>query len=244
LILSNHPLKTDANKETIPRHIAIIMDGNGRWAQRRGKPRTAGHRAGINAVRRVVEACGDLGVKALTLYAFSTENWKRPAREVSFIMRLLQDYIDKEMETLHRNNTRLQFPGRQEGLPGAVLASMERGVRLTAANTGSVLSIALNYGGRAEIVDATRSVMRAVERRELNPDDLNEIVFNRFLYTADLPDPDLTIRTSGEYRLSNFLIWQNAHALVWITPTLWPDFGSADLQAAINAWHNSRGETL
>lgn len=224
-------------KESAPRHIAIIMDGNGRWAQARGLPRVAGHKAGVETVRRVVRACSDLGVGVLTLYSFSTENWQRPEPEVSFLLRLAAEYTVKEVDELNRYNVRVQRIGRRQGVPGRLLATMDRGVRTTAANTGLTLNIAFNYGGRQEIVDAARAVVAACRQGDLDPAILDEATFSRYLYTAGQPDPDLVIRTSGESRLSNFLIWQlGAGALFWITPVLWPDFGPADLQAALAAW--------
>lgn len=234
------PTQAKLHEPAIPRHIAIIMDGNGRWAQQRGLPRTAGHQVGVQKVRQVTETCGHLGVAVLTLYAFSTENWKRSATEVGFLMGLFEEYANQEIETLNRNNVRLQFLGRRDELPPSVRGAIERSTRLTAANTGQTLNIALNYGGRAEITDAARGVIAAVQRGELSLDDLDEATFDRFLYTAGLPDPDLIIRTGGEWRVSNFLIWQGANAFFWVTTTLWPDFGPEELEAAITAWSNSR----
>ena len=221
----------------VPAHIAIIMDGNGRWAQRRGLPRVAGHQAGLETVRRVVRACSDLGVEVLTLYSFSTENWRRPEPEVSFLLRLAAEYAVKEVDELNRLNIRVRRIGHRQGVPDRLLATMDQGERATAANTGLTLNIAFNYGGRQEIVDAARAVVMACRQGDLDPATLDEATFSRYLYTAGQPDPDLVIRTSGESRLSNFLIWQlGAGALFWITPVLWPDFGPADLQAALAAW--------
>jgi len=225
--------------DPIPDHIAIIMDGNGRWAQQRGLPRTAGHKAGVETVRRIVRACADLGVKVLTLYTFSTENWRRPEEEVALLMHLAEDYVRREVDELERNNVRLRMLGRREGLPASLLRAMDEGTRRTAHNTGLVLNLALNYGGRAEIVDAARAVVTAVRQDRLNPALLDEAVFGRFLYTAGLPDPDLVIRTAGEMRLSNFLIWQVTGALFWSTPVYWPDFDKTHLLAAIRAWQES-----
>ena len=226
----------------VPTHIAIIMDGNGRWAQRRGLPRLAGHQAGLQTVRRVVQACTDLGVEVLTLYAFSTENWQRPEPEVKFLLRLAAEYAIKEVDELDRLNVRVRMIGRRQGVPERLLATMDRGVRATAANTGLTLNIAFNYGGRQEIVDAARAVVAACHQGDLDPATLDEATFSRYLYTAGQPDPDLVIRTSGESRLSNFLIWQlGAGAVFWITPVLWPDFGARDLDAALAAW---RAETM
>jgi len=226
---------------SVPRHVAIIMDGNGRWARARGLPRVAGHKAGVETVRRVVRACAELGVEALTLYSFSTENWQRPEPEVKFLLRLAAEYAIKELDELNRQNVRVRRIGRRQGVPDRLLATMDRGVRATAANTGLTLNIAFNYGGRQEIVDAARVVVAACHQGDLDPATLNEATFSHHLYTAGQPDPDVVIRTSGESRLSNFLIWQvAAGALFWITPVLWPDFGSADLQAALAAWRSER----
>ena len=221
----------------IPRHVAIIMDGNGRWAQARGLPRTTGHQAGIQAMRGIVEACGELGVCVLTLYAFSTENWTRPQAEVDFLMRLLQAYARREVSELRRNGVRLNVIGRRERLPPALLDTLDRAMRETCDSERLILNLAINYGGRAEIVDATRSLVRAVRRGEVDPGQVDEATFGRFLYTAGLPDPELVIRTAGEQRLSNFLLWQATRSFFWSTPVCWPDFQEADLLVAIRAWH-------
>ena len=229
------------HKENVPRHIAIIMDGNGRWARARGLPRVAGHKAGVETVRRVVRTCSDLGVEVLTLYSFSTENWQRPEPEVEFLLRLAAEYAIKEVDELNRLNVRVRRIGRRQGVPDPLLATMDRGVRATAANTGLTLNIAFNYGGRQEIVDAARAVVAACHQGDLDPATLDEATFSRHLYTAGQPDPDLVIRTSGELRLSNFLIWQlAAGALFWTTPVLWPDLVPGELDAALAAW---RAET-
>ena len=227
--------------KTVPAHIAIIMDGNGRWAQNRGLPRTAGHKAGVETVQHIVCACIELGVKVLTLYAFSSENWQRPGSEVTFLMRLAEDYARKEVDELTRNNVQVRMLGRREGLPGSLLQAMDEGMRRTAHNTGMVLNLAFNYGGRAEIVDAARAVVTAVRHGRLNAALLDEAVLGRFLYTAGLPDPDLVIRTAGEMRLSNFLIWQVVGALFWSTPVYWPEFDETHLLAAIRVWQENRG---
>jgi undecaprenyl diphosphate synthase len=206
----------------IPRHVAVIMDGNGRWAKSRNLPRIEGHRAGSKAVREIVETSARVGVRILTLYAFSRENWKRPKREVNALMHLLEDYLKKEDKVLVENNFRLVVIGRKEGLPSAVRRELDRVEALTRENTRMTIGLALNYGGRAEIVDAVRSILKS---GDVDPDRLDEETFARHLYTAGLPDPDLLIRTSGEYRVSNFLLWQIAYAEIWITPDFWPDFG-------------------
>ncbi|MCD6285825.1 MAG: di-trans,poly-cis-decaprenylcistransferase [Anaerolineae bacterium] len=226
----------------VPRHVAIIMDGNGRWAQARGLPRTAGHQAGVRSIRSIIEACGELGVCGLTLYAFSTENWARPQAEVDFLMRLLQDYARREASELRRNGVRLNVIGRREGLPPALLETLDQAVRETRDGERLILNLAINYGGRAEIVDATRSLVRAVRRGEVDPERIDEATFGHFLYTAARADPDLVIRTGGEQRLSNFLLWQTAEAFFWSTPVHWPDFQNADLLVAIQAWHRYGNE--
>src|SRR5712691_3411904 len=225
-------LAREVNFEALPAHVAIIMDGNGRWAAQRHLPRVEGHRAGIESVRDVVEASARLGIGVLTLYAFSIENWKRPRAEVSTLMTLLKRYLRSELDTLLRNNIRFHVIGRQEELPPDVQDELEMGVRRTAANTGMGFNIALNYGGRAEIVDAARRAIAA----GIAPGDLDERRFGDFLYTAGQPDPDLLIRTSGEMRVSNFLLWQIAYAEIWVTETLWPDFRRRHLLEAVVAY--------
>jgi len=210
----------------LPRHIAIIMDGNGRWARRRHMPRVAGHRAGVTAVRSTVETAARIGLPALTLYAFSEENWKkRPKAEVNFLMGLLGRYLKAEVPTLNKNNIRLEYIGRQHELPDDVQERMEWARESTASNTGMILTLALNYSARSEIVDALRSLVNAASRNGgLEHLRIDEDTVASHLYTADLPDPDLVIRTSGEMRLSNFLLWQLAYAEIYVTGTLWPDF--------------------
>jgi undecaprenyl diphosphate synthase len=213
----------------LPAHVAIIMDGNGRWAARRHLPRVEGHRAGINAVRAAVETSARLGLHVLTLYAFSVENWKRPASEVGTLMTLLKRYLRLELQTLLSNGIRFRVVGRSDELAADVRAELARAESATAQNTGMQFNIALNYGGRAEIVDAAR---RAIEMG-LRPRELDEAAFSSLLYTAGQPDPDLLIRTSGEMRVSNFLLWQIAYAEIWVTDTLWPDFRCEHLLRAI-----------
>jgi undecaprenyl diphosphate synthase len=214
----------------IPRHVAVIMDGNGRWAKSRNLPRIEGHRAGSKAVQEVVETSARVGIQVLTLYAFSRENWKRPKREVNALMRLLEDYLKKEDKVLVENNFKLVVVGRKEGLPSAVRRELDRVEALTRENTRLTIGLALNYGGRAEIVDAVRSILK---EGRIDPGRLDEDVFARYLSTAGLPDPDLLIRTSGEYRVSNFLLWQIAYAEIWITPDYWPDFKRKHLLQAL-----------
>ena len=227
--------KLDASR--LPRHIAVIMDGNGRWAQKRHLPRIVGHSTGTESARTTIETCARLNIEALTLYAFSVENWRRPKTEIEFLMKLLRQYIRNEMPLIQRNNIRMRFLGRSDDLPLAVQKDTRDAIEATARNTGMVLSIALNYGGRAEIVDAMNALL--AERRRHNGHanstsaPITEEQFARYLYTADLPDPDLLIRTSGEMRVSNFLLWQIAYAEIFVTDVLWPDFNRARLFEAL-----------
>ena len=222
-------LARQVHVDQLPTHVAIIMDGNGRWAAQRHLPRVEGHRAGIDSVRDVVETSARLGIGVLTLYAFSMENWKRPRAEVHMLMMLLKRYIRLELGTLLKNNIRFRVIGRSEELAPDVQRELELGIRKTESNTGMIFNIALNYGGRAEIVDAARRAMVS----GMDPSDLDEAKFGDLLYTAGQPDPDLLIRTSGEMRVSNFLLWQIAYAEIWVTDTLWPDFRRRDLLSAI-----------
>jgi undecaprenyl diphosphate synthase len=225
-------LARQVNFDRLPVHIAVIMDGNGRWAAQRHLPRVEGHRAGIESVREVVEGSARLGIKVLTLYAFSVENWKRPVTEVSTLMTLLKRYLRLELNTLLRNNIRFKVIGRDEELAPDVRRELKMAEEKTAGNAGMLFNIALNYGGRAEIVEAAR---RAVASG-IAPDDLDEQRFSGFLYTSGQPDPDLLIRTSGEMRVSNFLLWQIAYAEIWVTDTLWPDFRKQHLLEAVLAY--------
>jgi undecaprenyl diphosphate synthase len=213
-----------------PRHIAIIMDGNGRWARGRGLPRLAGHRAGTENIRRIVTECVELRIPYLTLYAFSTENWSRPAYEVDGLMRILGEYIDRETHRLHEQGVRICHLGRLDGLQAGLQRKIQDAIELTAANSRLTLSVALNYGGRAEIVDA----LRAIAAAGIAPDEIDEACVAAHLSTHGMPDPDLVIRTSGERRLSNFLVWQAAYSELWTTPVLWPDFGPAQLRQALD----------
>ncbi|HUK53944.1 MAG TPA: isoprenyl transferase [Candidatus Binatia bacterium] len=225
------------DRKRLPRHVAVIMDGNGRWAQRRHLPRVAGHRAGVDAARETIESCARLGIGALTLYAFSAENWRRPRAEINFLMRLLREYLRKELPVIHRNNIRLSVIGRQEELPAGVREGLQQGIELTAGNSGMRLVVALNYGSRAELVDAFNAVLAETRRRATNGDldrlRVTEDMISEHLYTAGLPDPDLLIRTSGEQRVSNFLLWQIAYAEIYVTEVLWPDFNRARLLEAL-----------
>lgn len=215
----------------LPRHVAVIMDGNGRWAQRKHLPRVAGHRSGTQTARSTIETCARLKIEALTLYAFSVENWRRPKSETDFLMQLLREYLRQEMPLIQRNDIRMRFLGRSEELPAGVQKDMREAVEKTAGNKGMVLCLALNYGGRAEIVDAMNALVAARKRNETHA-PLTEEDIARHLYTSGLPDPDLLIRTSGEMRVSNFLLWQIAYAEILVTETLWPDFNRARLLEA------------
>jgi undecaprenyl diphosphate synthase len=219
--------------ERLPRHVAVIMDGNGRWAAQRGQPRVAGHRAGVEAVRASVDTGARLGLKALTLYAFSTENWKRPRFEVDALMRMLKRYLRLELEEIDRQNIRFQPIGRTDGLAESVRRELQRAVERTNANTGMVLSVALNYGGRTEIVDACRAAITRMQKEGRDPASLTEEQIESELYTRGLPDLDLLVRTSGEMRISNFLLWQAAYSEIYVTETLWPDFRRTHLLEAV-----------
>jgi undecaprenyl diphosphate synthase len=229
---SDEALARQVNFERLPAHVAIIMDGNGRWAAQRHLPRVEGHRAGIDSVRDTVETAARLGIRVLTLYAFSVENWKRPAAEISTLMMLLKRYLRLELNTLLKNDIRFQVIGRIEDLARDVQDELRAGIERTSSSGGMLFNIALNYGGRAEIVDAAR---RAIESG-VSPMELDERIFGDFLYTAGQPDPDLLIRTSGEMRVSNFLLWQIAYAEIYVTETLWPDFRRRHLLEAVLAY--------
>jgi len=219
--------------DRLPRHVAIIMDGNGRWAAKRGQPRIAGHRAGVEAVRAAVDTGARLGLGALTLYAFSTENWKRPRYEVDALMRMLRKYLRLELAEIDRQNIRFQTIGRTSALAANVRNEITRSSEQTAKNTGMVLSVALNYGGRAEIVDACRAAVTKLEEQGKSADGLDEAAIEQELYTRNLPDLDLLVRTSGELRISNFLLWQSAYSEIYVTDTLWPDFRRQHLLEAV-----------
>jgi undecaprenyl diphosphate synthase len=228
-------LLNQIDRAALPRHIAIIMDGNGRWARKRGLPRVAGHRAGIQSVREVVEGSAELGIPVLTLYAFSVENWKRPRAEVTTLMHLLKEYLNKELGNLNKNNIRFRTLGRTDELDSSVQRELVKGILKTQSNTGMIFNVALNYGGRAEIVDAVNRLVRDRVKKQ-GEDIVTEPEFSHYLYTAGLPDPDLLIRTSGEMRVSNFLLWQIAYAEIWVTETLWPDFSKRHLHEALIAF--------
>ncbi|WP_261345404.1 polyprenyl diphosphate synthase [Candidatus Laterigemmans baculatus] len=216
-----------------PRHIAFIMDGNGRWAEQLGLPRIEGHRRGAETVRMVSETCTEWGIEALTLYCLSSENWKRPESEVQFLMQLLQEYLVGERQIIMDQGMRLTVIGRRDRLPAEVIAEMEETERLSAANPGTQLILAIDYGGRGEIVEATRQLARRVGNGELEPEAIDETTFANTLYTRAIPDPDLLIRTGGEHRVSNFLLWQISYAELWFTPKYWPEFSREDLEQAV-----------
>jgi len=216
-----------------PTHVAIIMDGNGRWAKLQGLPRTVGHRQGVESVRAMVSAAPDLGIKVLTIYAFSTENWKRPALEVQALMGLLKAFLKGELAALHKNGVQVRCIGQIDRLPAGVRKILQQAISQTATNPGLILNLALSYGGRAEITEAARQLAAECRDGRLQPEEISEELLAARLYTAGLPDPDLLIRTGGESRLSNFLLWQLSYAEIYITETLWPDFRKEQLQAAL-----------
>lgn len=217
-------------------HLGVIMDGNGRWAKQKGLPRSAGHQAGVQALKRLVSVAGEYNIRIITAFAFSTENWQRPSSEVSFLMRLLAETITKEIDELEEKGVHLRFIGRLQELPEDLLRSLDRAVARTAANDKLVLNVALNYGGRAEIVDAVRKIADLVQEGQVSIDNIDEELVARQMMTGGLPDPDLIIRTGGEHRLSNFLLWQAAYSELWVTPTYWPDFDRRELVRALLAY--------
>ncbi|KUK10541.1 MAG: Isoprenyl transferase [Clostridia bacterium 41_269] len=224
--------------EKLPRHIAIIMDGNGRWAQKRMLPRSAGHREGANALKRTVEFCAQLGIKVLTVYAFSTENWKRPKTEINLLMNLLVEYLQKEMDALCKNNVKIITSGKIEELPRDAYAEILKAKSVSKNNTGLILNVALNYGSRDEILKAVKEIAALVKDGVYDIEDINYSLMEAHLYTKGLPEPDLLIRTSGEKRLSNFLLWQLAYTELFFTDTLWPDFDKKDLLEALLSYQN------
>ncbi len=222
----------------MPRHIAIIMDGNGRWAQRRLLPRTLGHRAGMSALKKAVQTCDELQISYLTVFAFSTENWKRPEPEVDYLMNLLVEFLHRELEELHKNNVQLNILGNYQVIPQRCQTEISRALEMTKNNTGLRFNIALNYGSRREIVDAVKMLSIKVKQEQILPEDINEQLFSQFLYTAGMPDPDLLIRTAGEKRISNFMLWQIAYAEIVVSDVLWPDFTPDDLRLAIQEYQS------
>lgn len=224
--------KLDLSGLKIPKHVAVIMDGNGRWAKKRMLPRQAGHRAGVENLRQIIDACIEFGIEILTIYAFSTENWSRPETEVRGLMRIFSRVLNQEIYDLHEQGVKVHHLGDLSGVDSTLQAGVNRAVELTRDNSRLLLNVAFNYGGRAEIVHATRKILAD----GVNPDELDEEMFGKYLFTAGVPDPDLLIRTSGEYRISNFLIWQAAYAEYYLTPVYWPDFGRAELYDALVAY--------
>ena len=221
------------SRGVLPRHIAVIMDGNGRWAERRGLPRIEGHRNGVASVRRVTEECARLGVEQLTLYCLSSENWKRPEQELGFLMHLLEQYMVEERSEIMRQDLRVELIGRRDGLAAGALGEIDKTIAMTRGNSGTRLCLAVNYGGRQEIVDAARRIAQDVSDGSLTADAIDEATVADRLYTAGMPDPDLLIRTAGERRVSNYLLWQISYAEIWVTDACWPDFGEGDLHAAL-----------
>ncbi|MGI6412265.1 MAG: isoprenyl transferase [Syntrophomonadaceae bacterium] len=230
--------ENNINIAKLPRHIAIIMDGNGRWARKRLLPRTAGHRAGMSSLKGVVQTCAEIGIPVLTVYAFSTENWKRPVEEVNYLMKLLVEYMHKELDELHENNIRINILGDYKSLPHECQIVVKEAMRTTSKNTGMILNIALNYGSRREILEAVNHLVKQAADGLLPAGEITEEDFSQLLSTKDLPDPDLVIRTAGEMRLSNFLLWQIAYAELWITDCMWPEFSKEELMKALNDYQN------
>jgi undecaprenyl diphosphate synthase len=220
-------------RERWPRHIAIIMDGNGRWAQRQGQPRIEGHRLGVETVRKISEECANLGMEQLTLYCLSSENWKRPQQEIDFLMHLLEQYMIGERKTIMDNNLRVRMVGRRDNIPDHVLKELDQTVAMSRQNDGMWLNLAINYGSRAELVDAVKDIAAKVATGDIKPDQIDEQMISDNLYTAGSDDPDLLIRTAGEMRISNFLLWQISYAEIWVTDKCWPEFTEATLHEAI-----------
>lgn len=230
---SNAKLSREPELKSLPVHLGVIMDGNGRWAKKRGLPRLAGHRAGMRSVKQIVNSCGEIGIKYLTLYAFSVENWLRPKAEVTGLMRILREYLLKEIDELDAKGVKVTASGRVEDLEKTALKILRECIKRTEHNKGLVLNLALSYGGKSELTDAVRDIAREVKAGRLSPEKIDEGLISSHLYHPEIPDPDLIIRTSGEHRLSNFLIWQGAYAEFYTTEVLWPDFGRKDLIHAL-----------
>jgi len=221
------------DKNEVPQHLAIIMDGNGRWAERRGLPRSAGHREGAKAVRRVITNCLDFNIPILTIFAFSTENWKRPKKEIIYLIKLFERVLSREKANLVKNNIKINFIGRLDNLPNSLTEKMKELHESTKRNNKLILNIAINYSGRTEIVDALKSILLKIDNKKLSIEEINENIIRDNLYTYNLPDPDLLIRTAGEMRISNFMLWQIAYTELWVTPVFWPDFDENNLVEAI-----------
>jgi undecaprenyl diphosphate synthase len=230
------PPSLEVSPDRRPRHIAIIMDGNGRWAERQNLPRVAGHQRGVESVRRTTEEAARLKIEQLTLYCLSSENWKRPQTEINFLMHLLEQYMIEERGTIMQNNVRVRMLGRRTDIPEQVLHELDKTVELSSSNTGLWLNLAINYGGRAELVDAVRGIAHDIQAGRMGPDDIGEDSISERLYTAGAPDPDLLIRTAGEMRISNFLLWQISYSEIWVTEKCWPEFDEAALHEAIRAY--------
>jgi undecaprenyl diphosphate synthase len=222
--------------DNIPNHVAVIMDGNGRWAQKRGLPRVAGHHSGMKNVKKITMAANEIGVQVLTLYAFSTENWKRPKEEVEYLMKLPMEFFPKEIEELKANNVQIRMTGWQEGLPDYTLKAVQDAIEQTKNNTGLILNFALNYGSRKEMLSGVKQLINDVKQGKLDADQLDEAMFSNYLLTAPLPDPDLLIRTSGELRISNFMLWQLAYSELWFTELSWPEFSEKHFYEAIQEY--------
>lgn len=229
-------LPTDLKRELLPQHVAVIMDGNGRWAKRQGLPRIMGHKRGVDALKDLLRCCQDWGIQALTAYAFSTENWKRPQEEVDFLMTLFQRVLRQELREMVEENVQIKFVGNLQDLPRSLQQEISRSMEETKDNCGIRFSVATNYGGRQEILQACQAIAKQVQQGMLQPDEIDEQVFESHLYTTGITDPDLLIRTSGEMRLSNFLLWQMAYGEIYITDTLWPDFDRAEFHRALCAY--------
>ncbi|NES19909.1 MAG: isoprenyl transferase [Symploca sp. SIO3E6] len=227
-------LPRDLDQKRLPRHVAVIMDGNGRWAKRRGLPRIIGHRQGVDALKNLLRCCDDWGIEALTAYAFSTENWGRPNEEVDFLMTLFERVLMRELQEMMEENVRIEFVGNLAVLPRSLQTQIARSMTLTKENTGIQFTVATNYGGRQEILQAARAIATQVQQGNIQPDEIDEALFSQHLYTANVCDPDLLIRTSGEMRLSNFLLWQMAYAEIYITDALWPDFDRGEFHRALS----------
>ena len=237
---ANYPvqyvLPDDLHRDRLPRHVAVIMDGNGRWAKQRGLPRIMGHRRGVGSLKRLLRCSRDWGIEALTAYAFSTENWGRPLDEVNFLMMLIEGVLRQELADMMAEDVCIRFVGNLDGLPQSLQTAIDHAVTQTASNNGVQFTLATNYGGRQEIVEACRAIATQVKQGSITPDEIDEPLFSRHLYTAELCDPDLLIRTSGEMRISNFLLWQLAYAELFVTDTLWPDFDLSEFHQAIAAY--------
>ncbi|WP_414526358.1 isoprenyl transferase [Nodularia chucula] len=229
-------LPSDLKRELLPKHVAVIMDGNGRWAKRQGLPRIMGHKRGVDALKDLLRCCKDWGIQALTAYAFSTENWKRPQEEVDFLMTLFQRVLRQELREMVKENVQIQFVGNLDDLPRSLQAEISRSMAETRDNQAIRFTVATNYGGRQEILQACRAIAHKVQQGVIQPNDIDEHLFERHLYTAGITDPDLLIRTSGEMRLSNFLLWQMAYGEIYITDTLWPDFDRQEFYRALSAY--------